>query len=74
MPQVIQDRKAEKPSSAASATGYPGEKKSRRRLAFLDMLLEHAEAEKLTDDDVQEEVDTFMFAVCKLIHTLQTVG
>ena len=38
--------------------------KTKRRLAFLDMLVEAAEVENsLTLDGIQEEVDTFMFAV-----------
>jgi cytochrome P450 family 4 subfamily V len=37
------------------------DKKSVRRLVFLDSLLNQMHNEKLTLDDIQEEVDTFMF-------------
>jgi cytochrome P450 len=38
-----------------------GHKKNTRRLVFLDNLLTQMHNEKLTLDDIQEEVDTFMF-------------
>jgi cytochrome P450 family 4 subfamily V len=37
------------------------DKKSSRRLVFLDSLLTQMHNEKLTLDDIQEEVDTFIF-------------
>jgi cytochrome P450 family 4 subfamily V len=43
------------------ATFNVEEKKSTRRLVFLDSLIAQMHAEKLTFDDIQEEVDTFMF-------------
>jgi cytochrome P450 family 4 subfamily V len=37
------------------------DKNNTRRLVFLDSLLNQMHNEKLTLDDIQEEVDTFMF-------------
>ncbi|CAF4585304.1 unnamed protein product [Rotaria sp. Silwood1] len=38
-----------------------GEKKQRRRLVFLDSLISQMHHEQLSFNDIQEEVDTFMF-------------
>ncbi|CAF1410201.1 unnamed protein product [Rotaria sordida] len=47
--------------NAEQVTNGDDKKKSTRRLVFLDSLLTQMHAEQLSLDDIQEEVDTFMF-------------
>ncbi|CAF4720542.1 unnamed protein product [Rotaria sp. Silwood1] len=56
--KIIEDRLA---TFNAENTTSNSEKKTTRRLVFLDSLLAQMNSEQLTLDDIQEEVDTFMF-------------
>ena len=58
MIQVIEERLA---TLTVEDVEKSSDKKSTRRLVFLDSLLAQMHAEKLSLDDIQEEVDTFIF-------------
>lgn len=73
--RVIEERKADTQDSAAFEEHQP-----KRRPAFLDILLKaQADGENLSDENIREEVDTFMVAghettAISLVWALQLLG
>jgi len=58
---IIKEKRKEYQAKKRPANADDGEEFGKKKVALLDLLLQSEEANQLSDSDVQEEIDTFIF-------------